>query len=229
MGDRRARLELSRPAPDLVVARAGFIEGKNDPADVDGMIMLFRRFGDVSFMKQAIAIWTRGDELIAELDAAADELHERIMARETQADELARILARIEHANSALTLLEEAFSSTLGEASRKTQMLLETMLVVAAVVLVFGGAAVSRRMLRKSDSLERALQVSEERFDLAVRGSNAGIFDWTAEGGEMYYSPRFKELLGYTSDEFPNRLEAFVEHLHPDDRAAHAAAINAHL
>ena len=72
MGDHRARLELERPDPDLAVAREGFIAGKNDPGDVDGMIMLFRRFRDVSFMHRAIAIWAEADEHIAELNDAAD-------------------------------------------------------------------------------------------------------------------------------------------------------------
>lgn len=228
-GDHRARLELEKDSPDLAVARAGFIEGKNDPADVDGMIMLFRRFRDVEFMKKAIAIWTAGDGLIAELDNAADDLHARIVARDTPADELTRILARIDDLNRKLTPLEEAFSSTLGDASRKTLALLESALVVVALVLVIGGALVSRRMLRQSDALERALQVSEERFELAVRGSNAGIWDWNVRTNEVYYSPRYKELLGYVDDEFPNKLDSFVEHLHPDDREGRVGALNEHL
>ena len=77
MGDRRARLELSKEEPDLAVAREGFLAGKNDPEDVDGMIMLFRRFRDVSFMRRAIGIWAEGDEGIAELNAAAQDLHAR--------------------------------------------------------------------------------------------------------------------------------------------------------
>jgi diguanylate cyclase (GGDEF)-like protein/PAS domain S-box-containing protein len=229
MGDRRARLELEKPDPDLAVARAGFIAGKNDPEDVDGMIMLFRRFRNVSFMSKAIAIWTQGDEYIAELNAAAVDLRARIVAGEDRPEVLAPILARINDANGRLTPLEEAFSSTLGEASRRTQSLLEIALAAAALLLVLAGAAMSRRMLRQSESLERALKVSEERFDLAVTGSNAGIWDWNVRTDDVYYSPRYKELLGYADDEFPNKLEAFVDHLHPDDREARVAALNGHL
>ena len=228
MGDRRARLELSKEEPDLAVAREGFLAGKNDPEDVDGMIMLFRRFRDVSFMRRAIGIWAEGDEGIAELNAAAQDLHAHIVAGDYQAATLEPILTRIDDANRRLTPLEVAFSSTLGEASRRTQGILEVALILAAGALVVAGIALSRRMLRTSDALENALRVSEERFDLAVDGSNAGIWDWNLRSGDVYYSPRYKELLGYADDEFPDTLESFLNRLHPDDRAVRQAALEEH-
>ncbi len=68
LGDRKAREELEKPRPDLAVARQGFIEGRNHPDDISGMIWLFRRFRNVSFIDQAIAIWAEGDRQIGELD-----------------------------------------------------------------------------------------------------------------------------------------------------------------
>src|SRR6266480_6149316 len=60
LGDRRSRLELEKRDPDLAVVREGFIAGGNHPDDIAGMIALFRRFRDVSFMRRAIDDWTEG-------------------------------------------------------------------------------------------------------------------------------------------------------------------------
>jgi hypothetical protein len=75
MGDLKARLELEKDDPDFAAAWQGFIEGRNHPDDVPGLIMLFRRFRHIEFMADVIALWTEGDRYVAELNAAADELH----------------------------------------------------------------------------------------------------------------------------------------------------------
>ncbi len=91
-------------------------------------------------------------------------------------------------------------------------------------LILASGTDASRR---KSD--ERSLRESEERFDLAVRGSTDGIWDWDVRTDVVYYAPRFKQLIGYEDDEMENLFAAWREKLHPDDEPITMSAIEAHL
>ena len=77
---------------------------------------------------------------------------------------------------------------------------------------------------------EEALRKSEERFDLAVRGSGDGLWDHNPESGEMWFSDKFRELLGYSSvEEYPNVAESWSNGLHPNDLKTTVDAFAAHL
>ncbi|MEO8269531.1 MAG: ATP-binding protein, partial [Aureliella sp.] len=73
------------------------------------------------------------------------------------------------------------------------------------------------------------LRAVEERFELAVRGSTDGLWDWNVLTSEVFYSPRFKELVGYSDDEFPDVLESFESRLHPNDHDRIMDALKEHL
>jgi PAS domain S-box-containing protein len=84
---------------------------------------------------------------------------------------------------------------------------------------------------------EASLRESEERFALAVQGSHDGLWDaralpgepWSSPGTPVWYSPRFKELLGYGEHEFPDVLGSWMSRLHPEDKDRVLAAIAAHI
>ncbi len=65
---------------------------------------------------------------------------------------------------------------------------------------------------------EEALKESHERFELAVKGSNNGIFDWNIVSGELYFSPVWKQQLGYEENEIDSKFDSFEKLLHPDDK-----------
>lgn len=75
-----------------------------------------------------------------------------------------------------------------------------------------------------------ALRESEERFDLAARGSADGLWDWNAAAdGATWWSPRYFELLGYEDGEIEADFNRLEELLHADDRDATMEAVRAHL
>jgi PAS domain S-box-containing protein len=62
------------------------------------------------------------------------------------------------------------------------------------------------------------LRASEERLRLAFEGAKEGVWDWNVETGDVVYSPRWKEMLGYAEDEIEPHLRAWKKLLHPDDK-----------
>ena len=100
-------------------------------------------------------------------------------------------------------------------------------------------AAIKRqiREARQLLDMERALSESNERFDLAVRGSNEGLWDahplpgvhWLSPGTPVWYSERMKALLGFANDEFPNVLSSWTVRLHPDDATRVLEALTNHI
>jgi PAS domain S-box-containing protein len=76
---------------------------------------------------------------------------------------------------------------------------------------------------------EQALLASEERWQLAVAGSNEGVWDWNIEKNEVWFSPRWKSMLGFGADELPDRYEEWLARIHQDDRQQIDTALKAHL
>ncbi|MGB7087431.1 MAG: PAS domain-containing protein [Phormidesmis sp.] len=83
--------------------------------------------------------------------------------------------------------------------------------------------------LSKLEKTEAALRDIQERYRLAMEASRDGLWDWTIATSEVYYSPRFKEILGCEDPEILPEFSAFESRLHPDDRDRVLTAVQAHL
>ncbi|MGD2184212.1 PAS domain S-box protein [Lusitaniella coriacea] len=76
---------------------------------------------------------------------------------------------------------------------------------------------------------EEALQQSEERWQLALWGANDGIWDWNVQTNEVFFSARWKAMLGFEEDEISDCLEEWDKRLHPNDRDRIYRTIQEHL
>lgn len=65
--------------------------------------------------------------------------------------------------------------------------------------------------------VEEALRASEERWQLAARGSNDGIWDWNIQTGKVFYSSRWKAMRGFADHEIADSVDERRSRIHPDD------------
>jgi diguanylate cyclase (GGDEF)-like protein/PAS domain S-box-containing protein len=73
------------------------------------------------------------------------------------------------------------------------------------------------------------LAQSEQRLALALQGANDGLWDWDVRADRIYFSPRWKAMLGYHEPELGDAPGEWLGRVHPDDRAALTQALEAHL
>ena len=88
-------------------------------------------------------------------------------------------------------------------------------------------ARIEAQLCRKA--AEQALRDSEERYALAARGANDGLWDWNLETGTVYYSPRWKAILGYGEDALGSQPEEWLDRIHSSDVGKVREKLSAHL
>lgn len=73
------------------------------------------------------------------------------------------------------------------------------------------------------------LRRTAERYELAARGANDGLWDWDLARGVMYLSPRWKGMLGFEADEVGDSPDEWFERVHPEDIAPLRESRDLHL
>jgi diguanylate cyclase (GGDEF)-like protein/PAS domain S-box-containing protein len=189
----------------------------------------------------------------AELICTKLRRSKRIRADIDHADRLEKGLEKLERENFDVVLLDFSLPDSFGidtfrrahEAAPKTPIIVLTSLDDndIAVQAVRQGAqdylikreADTRLLVRsilyaiERATSEEALRESEERFALAVRGANDGLWDWNFENDRVFYSPRWKSMLGFSVDDVGDSPREWLDRIHPDDRPPFRRHLDAHM
>lgn len=228
MGDRIARLELIKDQPDMQEVTRGFLQGRNRAEDIPGMARLVRYFGDVGLLREVLDTWERAERLLLQIDAVAQQLHIKVQADCAAASARLPLIEEVMRLSRELTPLQVQFSETLGQANRFMQHLLLGVMAVAAVLFSAAGMWLAARGIKRQIVSEQALVYSEQRYELAVTGSNQALWDYRFKQRQLFVSTALSHWLGYQDDMFAPGTVAFEGLLHPDERATVMHSVWAH-
>ncbi|MEZ4265617.1 MAG: EAL domain-containing protein [Myxococcota bacterium] len=95
--------------------------------------------------------------------------------------------------------------------------------------MLFLADRATRDTLKRLSQVRKALRESDERYALAVRGANDGLWDWNLHADDIYLSPRWLEMLGLEGAQPPPGPSAWLGRVHPDDLPGLHRALDAHL
>jgi diguanylate cyclase (GGDEF)-like protein/PAS domain S-box-containing protein len=83
--------------------------------------------------------------------------------------------------------------------------------------------------ITEAKAAQQALEASEERYALAARGANDGLWDWDLRTDQVYFSPRWKAMLGYADGEVGSTPDEWLRRVHAADVDRVRATLTAHL
>ncbi|HTY51474.1 MAG TPA: EAL domain-containing protein [Steroidobacteraceae bacterium] len=195
LGDRQARLALQHHPIDARAARQGMLQGGNDPADIPSAILLFRLFGNIGPVRDAIDVWTQGDACMLRLQALGDRIHAAGPAALAPAQRAAA-LSQLNLLDQEVTPLEMRFSYALGWLARTTRTLLVVALAGSALVIGLLCVRVTRARVGERLARERSLAHQNR------------ILNLIASGAEL--DRVFATLALYLEEEYPGTLCALV-------------------
>lgn len=111
-------------------------------------------------------------------------------------------------------------------------LLLISFIIITSSIIVLLGLWIGKRVAANYMALEDAEKGKKratERLEAAVKGSNVGLWDWDIKSGEIYWSPRLKDIVGVSDKDFSGGFSELTDRLHPDDRDRAATMRGAHL
>ena len=130
-------------------------------------------------------------------------------------------------AHGVLSVVNNRYKMAFKESD---EFLLTSLADYAAIALENAGLfQQAQQEISERKRVEQALRVSEERYALAIRGANDGLWDWDLKSDRIYFSPRWKSMLGFSEEEIENLPQEWYKRIHPEDIERVKLDLSAHL
>jgi PAS domain S-box-containing protein len=95
--------------------------------------------------------------------------------------------------------------------------------------VIHGAFTTRRQAIQEANEMSRSLKTNEERLSFALEGTNEGLWDWNVQTGEVFFSHRWKSMLGYEPHELEGHVNTWEKIVHPDDKQWVMDVLKEHL
>lgn len=214
LGDMQARIAMDQPVLDRQAVVEGFRRGRIDPAQVPGMIRLYRWFGGIPHFRDAVTAWRRSDAYVLELAEIADELETAWTAGTPSSARIEAIDRRLARIDTRMDGLAGDFRRGLSAGSRW----LRHSLTAASLVVLTGLALLAAFIVRRMTAV---VARSEHRFRAIFERAGVGIAQLDPDARIVDVNDALCRILRYPRSDLLNRH--YLDLVHPDD-AAHGAS-----
>lgn len=231
----QALAELKGSAPSAAIVRASLHAAHAPEQELESMVDLLLILRKAGFLQRALSLWSDADQEIQNIVASGDLIQKLIATRpgdnapDTQRSAaIDAALAHLADVDQRAGQLEEQFIAMLAANTGELRLLLRIMLLCLGLSAVGLAIVLSARLLRQHDQVARALRISQEHLNLAVRNGNQGIWNWNPHTDALYLSQLSHELLDVPAGELPTP-SALLENVHAKDREAARTSVQAAL
>ena len=223
LGDRRARIAMESEPPDREAAREGLLAGRNDPADVPGMITVFLLAHDTPLFREPVALWREADSLLLAMLRHAESLRAALQSTDVDRERVSVVLEDIYALDQQITRLQDEFSRLLGDIARQIDVAAAVLLVLAALLLSLGTIAFGARLQRRSLAAEAALAQREYRLRALMNSTADGLLSVLPGGRIEAANEAAAQILRCRPRDLAGR--AVGEFVAEENRAEFAAAM----
>lgn len=164
LSDQRARLEMDKPDFDYTKAYSGLLGGDNHPDDIPGMIRLYRCCAEYSWFRRAVSIWEEADTYIVQLQHLGRDLRAEVLSGRNSTKRIGAILDQVRAVDAGVKPLEDAFTTTLGEAVRWLKSTLAWTVSATIAILIVLGVYLSSRLLAQARRAEDNYRLLADAF-----------------------------------------------------------------
>ncbi|MCX6074352.1 MAG: sensor domain-containing diguanylate cyclase [Campylobacterales bacterium] len=211
IGDRRGRQALEENPPNRQRAKQGFLQGQNDPDDIDTLLWFFLKFKNISYMEDALKIWTLADEKIAQLTLLGEEIHSIITVNKEGEEQRAVLREQLHTLNGEFLDLDKNFSTIIGEAGRSVKKGILILTLVTSVFFMGIGILISRRILSTIETSEFNLKMSESRYRTLFESTYDGILITDASLKIIAVNKALCRLTGYEEEELKTKTPTIFQ------------------